>query len=380
MRSTVGVRTAVWLFVLLQACLQIAALTHSKALRSRQLGTESQIVSRMFTDYNEHQRPPVREYAEHGAIVVITSIHINRIQWHTHSAEVDLYLRQMWEDSRLSYEVDVREGLHEIAIPTNKKIWTPDTYFGTAIEKNVGAARRRIVVEPTGDVRSSEQKVIEVGVENSIAFPFHNQKTMRFRLASYQYPIEDLVYLWANSPPAIVPVEVSQDLLEGGAYQLSDIYVGDCLGNYTIGVYSCIDVQRATRRLRSSNSSCRPCSSSSPRGCTSGSSARGPCRRTISAAVPFLMFAVLVIFFPQPGLSRSGVGATQVWLLGCLVLTFASFVEYFLGIEAQYEGKRVSQVTSTIDVLSRILFPVVFGVFLAARQRQPHIVGHSSKV
>lgn len=91
-------------------------------------------------------------------------------------------------------------------------------------------------MEPTGDIRGSEERLIEVPVENSEAFPFHNQKSFKLRLASYNYPIEDIVFLWANHPPKIVPVEVSSELYEGNAYILQEAFVGDCVGNYTIGM------------------------------------------------------------------------------------------------------------------------------------------------
>lgn len=92
--------------------------------------------------------------ADHSAIIVITSIHINRIQWGTYTAEIDLYLRQQWQDSRLAYDVDVREGINDIPIPQNRKIWVPDTYFGTARERKIeDDSRDRFVVEPTGKRR-----------------------------------------------------------------------------------------------------------------------------------------------------------------------------------------------------------------------------------
>jgi hypothetical protein len=62
-----------------------------------------------------------------------------------------LYLRQQWQDSRLAYELDVREEIHEIPIPQNREIWRPDTYFGTAREKKIDDdTRDRFVIEPTG--------------------------------------------------------------------------------------------------------------------------------------------------------------------------------------------------------------------------------------
>lgn len=368
--------------------LTYSASSYNKAQRTRQIATENEVVHRILNGYEPSVRPPVREHVDHGAIVIITAIHINRITWKTHTAEIDLYLRQQWEDNRLKYDVDIREELDEVVIPQNQKIWVPDTYFGTAKEVNTDNGRKhRYVVEPSGYVRSSEQKVVEVVVENSIAYPFHNTKSFRIRLASYNYPITDINYMWANAPPKIVPVEVSNELLDGDGYVLKDAYVGECVGNYTIGIYSCIDVV-----VTFSGSAAAPIFQ-----------LLGPSvllvifswlhfwihgswsvPRTVSATIPFILFTVLVVFYPQPYLGRVGIGATQVWLICCSGITFASLVEYFLVIctgagnkkakylpttgdkaplttdatEVQTESKRGNyHTTSNIDIVSRIIFP-----------------------
>lgn len=93
------------------------------------MATQSQIIDRLFTNYDPYSRPPIKDDADHSAVVVITSIHINRINWLTYTAEVDLYLRQQWEDSRLAYDVDVREGIEEVAVPQNRKLWIPLVVF-----------------------------------------------------------------------------------------------------------------------------------------------------------------------------------------------------------------------------------------------------------
>lgn len=80
----------------------------SKVLRSRQIGFEGQILSRLFSDYDEYTRPPVRgcnpyyldipfivcfaDSADHSSIVVITSLFVNRVQWHQHDAVSSLPL------------------------------------------------------------------------------------------------------------------------------------------------------------------------------------------------------------------------------------------------------------------------------------------------
>lgn len=71
---------------------------------------------------------------------------------------MDVYLRQQWQDTRLAYEVDSREDVEEVVVPLNKRVWEPDTYFTNARETK-GKDRRRIVVEPSGYIRSSEMFV-----------------------------------------------------------------------------------------------------------------------------------------------------------------------------------------------------------------------------
>ncbi|KAK6009083.1 hypothetical protein OSTOST_26016, partial [Ostertagia ostertagi] len=211
-----------------------------KAFRSRRIGTEGQVISRLLTDYDPATRPPVRDNADHSSILVITNIFINRVNWHESRAEVDLYLRQQWEDGRLQYEVDPREEIDQVAIPTNRKIWTPDTYFSTGNELKTGD-RHSAVVEPSGFVRYSQQRVIDVPVSYGSTFPFLNRRSFTLRLSSYNYPLEDVVYLWANSPPLVNPVEVSNDLLSGPV-TFEEASAGDCVGNFTVGTFSCIDV------------------------------------------------------------------------------------------------------------------------------------------
>ncbi|VDN55532.1 unnamed protein product, partial [Dracunculus medinensis] len=358
----------------------------TKIRHSRRIGFEGQIVSKLLADYDPFTRPPVRGTAEHSSIIVILSIFIDRIIWHNHHAEVNLYLRQQWEDGRLVYEVDSREEIDEVVIPANKRIWTPDTYFSNADDKRY-SERRRIVVEPTGFIRSSEMRTVTVPFEYGDKFPLDNARKLKLRISN-NYPIEDIVYLWANSPPVIVPVEVSSELQED-EFRFQSAVADDCVGNYTVGVYSCIDVVVTF----------------------GGSSSQAliglflpsvflifmswlhfwihgswSVPRTVSAAVPFLIF----IFYPQPYLATKGIGAIQTWLIFCILITFASFVEYFVVIcagirrtirykeerqndespltaviETSYDSKCANfQYRNGFDMLSRFAFPLIFLVFL----------------
>ncbi|WKX95003.1 hypothetical protein Q1695_011896 [Nippostrongylus brasiliensis] len=363
-----------------------------KAFRSRRIGTEGQVISRVLTDYDPSTRPPVRDNADHSSIVVITNVFINRVTWHEQRAEVDLYLRQQWEDGRLQYEVDPREEIEQVALPSNRKIWVPDTYFSTGNEVKENAARQSVVIEPSGYVRSSQQRTIDVPVTYGSSFPFLNRRSFTLRLASYVYPLEDVVYLWANSPPFVNPVEVSNDLL-AGPVTFEEASAGDCLGNFTVGTYSCIDVvvTFSTSTFGALSTWFLPTillviaswlhfwihgSWSVP--------------RTISAAAPFLIFAVIFLFRRDIATSTSGVCC---WFAFCLLLTFLSLVEYFIVIccgirrsirytanghpeenpigvaketlEMAYNTKCANfRHNNGVDVIARLLFPLAFLIFL----------------
>ncbi|CAI4232733.1 unnamed protein product [Auanema sp. JU1783] len=369
----------------------ISANSH-KIFRSRKLSTESQLVSRILSEYDAHSRPPVRDSADHSAILVITNVFINRIKWQGDQAEVDMYLRQQWEDSRLQYPVDQREGIDEVSLPANQKIWKPDTYFTSGREAEKNPSLQSVVIEPSGYIRSSEQRTVSVPIGHGASFPFLNTRTINLRLASYKYPAEDVIYMWANSPPLVNPVEVSSDLLVGPIL-FEEASAEDCSGNYSIGTFSCIDVTITF----------------------SGSVFGSLCTwflpsiflviaswlhfwvhgswsvpRTASAALPFMIFAVLFIFRSDVVNSTPSVSC---WYSFCLILTFLSFVEYFFVIccggrrtvrlasvghpedhpigndrqvsEVVYDTNCVSfRRHNGLDIVSRILFPLLFIIYL----------------
>uniref|UniRef100_A0A8R1DUJ6 Neur_chan_LBD domain-containing protein n=1 Tax=Caenorhabditis japonica TaxID=281687 RepID=A0A8R1DUJ6_CAEJA len=363
-----------------------------KALHSRRLGTEGQIVGRILSEYDANSRPPVRDHADNSAILVITNIFINRLIWHPNHAEVDLYLRQQWQDNRLKYDVDSREGIEEIRLPLNRHIWEPDTYFTSGRELSRNAKNsKNIIIEPSGYVRASERVLLELPYTYGTMFPFTNSRQFAIKLGSYNYDIDDIVYLWANSPPLVNPIEVSGDLLKGDL-TFEEANAGDCVGNYTVGVFSCIDanVTFAAGTLSGLMSWFLPSlflligswlhfwihgSWSVP--------------RSISAAVPFFILAGYYIFMSEDAYTN----AQGAWLGFCLILTFFSFVEYFLVIgcggrrsiryktlngqeelpmganketvEVAYnQGCSSFANNNGIDVISRVLFPVVTVLFL----------------
>ncbi|KAK6046379.1 hypothetical protein COOONC_16116 [Cooperia oncophora] len=92
------------------------------------------------------------------------------------------------------------------------------------------------------------RRTIDVPVTYGSSFPFLNQRSFTLRLSSYAYPLEDVVYLWANSPPLVAPVEVSPDLLTGPV-TFAEADADDCVGNFTVGEAGRLAGSRPTSKL-----------------------------------------------------------------------------------------------------------------------------------
>jgi len=230
------------------------------------------------------------------------------------------------------------------------------------------------VVEPSGFVRSSERRSLTVSVENSAAFPLANRKSITLKLSSYNYPIDDIVYAWANSPPSVLPVEVSTELLDSVTQRLTfeEAEASDCVGNYTAGAYSCVSVRISFK------------------GCTTGGLLKiflptvllilvswlhfwihgsWSVPRTISAALPFFIFIALLFLLPITS------SALLVWLVFGTLITFASLIEYFLviccGVERRlrYTNGILHTTTATVHPP-----PVVQHQYHVEGQHQPTTV------
>uniref|UniRef100_A0A1I8BRI2 Neur_chan_LBD domain-containing protein n=1 Tax=Meloidogyne hapla TaxID=6305 RepID=A0A1I8BRI2_MELHA len=244
--------------------------------------------------------------ADHAAIVVTVSIVLKNIVWHKHSAEVDLTLKQEWEDSRLAFHVDHREGIHEGAQEQAPSIG------------NKAVLRSRTIIEHSGYIRNEDTLIIQP--------PFKP-------IFTATYSIDDVAYLWANSPPLIQPIQIADRLYAGGGahYAFEEAEAGEChaIGNFTQSTFSCIEL---LVHFRGSST-------------IGWSSVLIPCillvfmswfhfwvhpswsvPRTLSSAVPFLLFLCFLILLPIESC------AWRVWLFICTLFTLLSLIEYFFVI------------------------------------------------
>uniref|UniRef100_A0A0N4Z338 Neur_chan_LBD domain-containing protein n=1 Tax=Parastrongyloides trichosuri TaxID=131310 RepID=A0A0N4Z338_PARTI len=302
--------------------------------RQRQHGVKTQIIHRIFSDYDPSLRPPPQDGSEHTSIVVMATLVISKISFKDQMALMDITLRQQWLDSRLSYQVDPREGVEEIKLTSDRVIWTPKTYFPKSKLISKDSDDASFIVESSGFIRSKEKLTLETSVTSTPSFPFSSNKEITLKLSSKEHKLEDVAYVWSHAPPALKPVTVFDFAVPSG-YTFKEAFAGDCVGNYTMGSHSCIYVtlHLDTSASQSLISAFFPslllliCSwfhfFISP---------TWSVPRTISATVPFIIFSIVALFLKNHSWNKHSESGFQYWLLFCIVLTFLSFLEYFLVI------------------------------------------------
>uniref|UniRef100_A0AC35U6L0 Neur_chan_LBD domain-containing protein n=1 Tax=Rhabditophanes sp. KR3021 TaxID=114890 RepID=A0AC35U6L0_9BILA len=372
---------------------------------TRQKGIQKLILHRIFSDYDPSIRPPPQDTSDHSSIIVMTNLFISKVKFVHDQVELDVTLRQQWPDSRLAYQVDAREGIQEIKMKDDsKKIWVPETYFAKSKVLSNYQNPVNYVIEPSGYIRSKSKYVLETSVVNSQSFPFSTQKQVTLKLSSQSYKLEEVAYVWSHAPPGLKPVEVADAGVLGG-YTFSEAFAGDCVGNYTMGSHSCIFVTLHFNGSFSRNFTSALLPSlllliaswlhffihptwSVP--------------RSISAALPFILFASLVLFSKEKFWAQHESSGMGVWFAFCLIMTFLSFLEYFIviiftskrkdmhyvlpsnGVSTHIHEPKATNTTNVpvelvvqavpksktakffqnVDYVSRILFPLAFIIYV----------------
>lgn len=95
--------------------------------------------------------------------------------------------------------MDPREGINEITLPSNQKIWIPDTFFVGVDEKSGNSdSLSRSVIEPNGYVRYRQKLIcffnfnyffnlrrsLTLPIEIEDSFPFSSKKIINLKLSS----------------------------------------------------------------------------------------------------------------------------------------------------------------------------------------------------
>lgn len=138
-------------------------------------------------------------------ILAIDSVDVRQMQYST-----DVYLRQVWVDSRLRWE-HIEEFKHyniNIVSPSLKdQIWLPDLFFRNGKKgyiHNMTTPNYLMRVKPNGEVLYSQKLTMVFSCQMELqAFPMDTQNC-EINIGSYGYTLEELKFYWRGFETIVV--------------------------------------------------------------------------------------------------------------------------------------------------------------------------------
>ncbi|XP_050419704.1 glycine receptor subunit alpha-3-like [Adelges cooleyi] len=154
--------------------------------------------------------------------------------------EVDLYLRQKWQDARLKHP-DITESLDLNDPNLVKAIWKPEVYFPNAKHAEfqfVTVPNVLIRIKPDGDILYMLRLKLTFSCMMDLSkFPLDNQ-ICTMEVASFSKTIEELRLEWKTTNPVIMAKGLRMP-----QFEIVDIVPSDCQESFQIGNYSCLVAQ-----------------------------------------------------------------------------------------------------------------------------------------
>lgn len=148
---------------------------------------------------------------------------------------INVYLRQRWTDIRLRHNFT-----KPLIVPPRfvDKLWNPDLFFSNEKKGHfhiITQPNRYIRIHKDGEVMLSQRYTLTLSCPMKLnKYPFDSQKCS-FKMESYGYSTEDLVFRWAEDGP--IQIAENTALLK---YSLDDSTTGDCTKVYSTGAFTCL--------------------------------------------------------------------------------------------------------------------------------------------
>ncbi|XP_071444186.1 glycine receptor subunit alphaZ1-like [Hetaerina americana] len=151
--------------------------------------------------------------------------------------EVDLYLRQKWQDERLKH-AEITEALDLNDPNLVKAIWKPEVYFPNAKHAEfqyVTVPNVLVRINPDGGILYMLRLKLTFSCMMDLAkFPLDSQ-ICTMEVASFSKTIEELRLEWKLTNPVIMGKGLRMP-----QFEIVDIVASDCQESFQIGNYSCL--------------------------------------------------------------------------------------------------------------------------------------------
>ncbi|KAH9388852.1 Glycine receptor subunit alpha-3 [Tyrophagus putrescentiae] len=153
--------------------------------------------------------------------------------------------RQQWNDNRLQF--DNRSGrINYLVLTDPERIWKPDLFFKnekdghyhTIIMPNI-----LLRIYPNGDVLYSIRLSLTLACPMDLKYYPLDRQTCELQMASYGYTSDDLIFTWKSKDP----VQVAKDI-NLPRFTLQDFKTRICTSRTNTGEYSCLKVELLFKR------------------------------------------------------------------------------------------------------------------------------------
>ncbi|CAH8588044.1 unnamed protein product [Heterobilharzia americana] len=166
---------------------------------------------------------------------------------------INCYLRQQWQDPRLSWDTDpvLSSSVKDLLLNQQKKqLWLPDLFFRngkSGFLHDMSQPNYLLRVKSDGQVLYSQKITMVLSCQMYLKkFPMDKQECT-VNIGSYGYTIDQLKFVWHHEKPVTIAEDLKLLEFESpqGAYTL------DCTKNGTTntGTYSCLLLVIPLRRL-----------------------------------------------------------------------------------------------------------------------------------
>ncbi|XP_046399107.1 glycine receptor subunit alpha-4-like [Ischnura elegans] len=205
-----------------------------------------QILDSLLRKGYDRRATPTNQF--NNATTVICELYIRSfgsISPATMDYEVDLYLRQKWQDERLKHE-EITEALDLNDPNLVKAIWKPEVYFPNAKHAEfqyVTVPNVLVRINPDGGILYMLRLKLTFSCMMDLAkFPLDSQ-TCTMEVASFSKTIEELRLEWKLTNPVIMGKGLRMP-----QFEIVDINATDCQESFQIGKYSCLVAEFHLRR------------------------------------------------------------------------------------------------------------------------------------
>merc|ERR1712212_805077 len=213
--------------------------------------TKREIIKELFdpSHYDPDTRPGEDENS--GPTKIKVNLYVRDVQ-HVDILKMEMGLqitfRQKWLDPRLQYTPPATNTTY-ITLPTNQKIWKPDTFFRNEVSgkrHSVLGDNSYIRLFPDGHVLTSVRLTLDLICPMDMRlYPFDKQNCP-LQLASYGGHKENIEYVWKS----LDPVQIAKSIHQSD-YTLYGYGQSYCDVRTSTGSYSCAQVEFLFERAAS---------------------------------------------------------------------------------------------------------------------------------